>query len=74
MATKRRDEMERLRGLSVEEINDETVRLKESLFRTKFKAALGELDGIKNIKSERRQVARLQTLATQRKREQEAAS
>ena len=71
---KKRDEMERLRGLSTEELNDEVIRLKESLFRSRFKLSLGETDAVKRVRVERRQVARIQTMVGQRKREQQATS
>ena len=71
---KKRDEMERLRGLSTEDLNDEVIRLKESLFRSRFKLSLGEMDAVKRVRSERRQVARIQTMVGQRTREQQAAS
>jgi len=41
-------------------------RLKESLFRLKFKLALGEVDAVKRIREEKRSLARLQTLLQQR--------
>jgi len=71
---KKRDEMERLRGLSTEELNDEVIRLKESLFRSRFKLSLGETDAVKRVRVERRQVARIQTMVGQRTREQQATS
>lgn len=71
---KKRDEMERLRGLSTEELNDEVIRLKESLFRSRFKLSLGDTDAVKRVRVERRQVARIQTMVGQRTREQQATS
>jgi large subunit ribosomal protein L29 len=44
----------------------ETARLKESLFRLKFKLALGEVDAVKRIREEKRSLARLQTLSRER--------
>ena len=44
----------------------ETVRLRESLFRLKFKLALGEVDAVKRIRQEKKSLARLETLARQR--------
>jgi ribosomal protein L29 len=35
--------------------------LKESLFRLNFKLALGEVDAIKNIRQEKKSLARIQT-------------
>ena len=63
---KRREELDKYHDLSEEELRAETVRLKESLFRLKFKLALGEVDAVKRIREEKRSLARLNTLARQR--------
>ncbi len=59
---KRREELEKIREMSDEDLRDEVMRRKESLFRLKFKAALGEVDAVKNIRRERRSLARLNTI------------
>ncbi|MDT5122380.1 MAG: Ribosomal protein [Acidobacteriota bacterium] len=58
---KRREEIERLRDTSDEDLHSEAARLKESLFRLNFKLALGEVDAIKNIRQEKKSLARIQT-------------
>jgi large subunit ribosomal protein L29 len=63
---KRREELDKYHDLSEEELLAETARLKESLFRLKFKLALGEVDAVKRIRDERKSLARLQTLTRQR--------
>ena len=63
---KRREELDKYRELSVDELRAETARIKESLFRLKFKLALGEVDAVKRIREEKRSLARLQTLSRQR--------
>ncbi len=63
---KRREEIEKLREMSDEDLQAEAERLKESLFRLNFKLALGEVDAIKRIRQERKSLARIQTLARQR--------
>ena len=63
---KRREELDKYRDLSEEELRAEKARLKESLFRLKFKLALGEVDAVKRIREEKRSMARLQTLLQQR--------
>ena len=63
---KRREELDKYRDLSEEELRAEQARLKESLFRLKFKLALGEVDAVKRIREEKRSMARLQTLMQQR--------
>ncbi|MDQ3472202.1 MAG: 50S ribosomal protein L29 [Acidobacteriota bacterium] len=63
---KRREELDKYRDLSEEELRAEAGRLQESLFRLKFKLALGEVDAVKRIRQEKRSLARIQTLARQR--------
>ena len=63
---KRREEIERLTGMSDEELRDEAGRLKESLFRLNFKLALGDVDAVKTARREKKTLARVQTLMRQR--------
>ena len=63
---KRRDELTRYEDFSEDELRAEIARLKESLFRLKFKLALGEVDAVKRIRQERKSLARLQTISRQR--------
>lgn len=63
---KKREELDRYRDLSDEELTAEVARLRESLFRLKFKLALGEVDAIKRIRQEKRSLARIQTLSSER--------
>jgi ribosomal protein L29 len=70
---KRREEVERLTGMSDEELKDEAARLKESLFRLNFKLALGEVDAVKTVRREKKALARVQTLMRQRAGQQQQA-
>ncbi|HEX9629312.1 MAG TPA: 50S ribosomal protein L29 [Pyrinomonadaceae bacterium] len=63
---KRREELDKMLDLSAEELKAESARLKESLFRLKFKLALGEVDAVKRIREEKKSLARLQTISRQR--------
>jgi len=63
---KKREELERLRDTSDEDLRAEAARLKESLFRLNFKLALGEVDAIKNVRQEKKSLARIQTLIRER--------
>ena len=69
---KRHEELEKLRGMSDEDLREEAQRIKESLFRLNFKLALGEMDAVKRLRQEKRTLARLQTLITERQGEQAA--
>jgi large subunit ribosomal protein L29 len=63
---KKREELERLRDTSDEDLKAEAARLKESLFRLNFKLALGEVDAIKNVRQEKKSLARIRTLMRER--------
>jgi large subunit ribosomal protein L29 len=63
---KRREELDRLRDLTNEDLTAEAARLKESLFRLNFKLALGEVDAVKRIRQEKKSLARIQTLVRER--------
>jgi len=62
---KRREELDKYRELGADEIRAETARLRESLFRLKFKLALGEVDAVKRIRQEKKSLSRLETLSRQ---------
>jgi large subunit ribosomal protein L29 len=68
---KRREELDRLRDQSKEDLQAEAARLKESLFRLNFKLALGEVDAVKRIRQERRSLARIHTLVRERETQAE---
>ncbi|HKP73159.1 MAG TPA: 50S ribosomal protein L29 [Pyrinomonadaceae bacterium] len=70
---KKREELDKLRGMSEEELQEEAARIKESLFRLNFKLALGELDAVKRLRQEKRTLARLRTLISERQNEQAAS-
>ena len=68
---KKREELDRLREMSADELREENDRLKESLFRLNYKLAMGEMDAVKNLRREKKSLARIQTLV--RERETQAA-
>jgi ribosomal protein L29 len=59
---KRKEVMDQLRDMSVEELKEQADTLKESLFRLKFKKSLGVGDTINDIRREKRTLARVYTL------------
>lgn len=71
---KRREELERLHDTSDEDLKAEAARLKESLFRLNFKLALGEVDAIKNVRLEKKSLARIRTIMREREREAQAGT
>ncbi len=68
-----REEWDRLREMSDEDLQGEVGRLKESLFRLNYKLALGEVDAVKRIRREKKTLARVQTLISERSQAQVAA-
>ena len=71
---KRKEELQQLREMNVEELRDQADALKESLFRLKFKKSLGVGETVKDIRREKRTLARVYTLIRQRETETEKAN
>jgi large subunit ribosomal protein L29 len=63
---KKREELDKYRDMPEDELRAEAARLRESLFRLKFKLALGEVDAVKRIRQEKKSLARIETLTRQR--------
>ena len=68
---KRREELDKLREMSDEDLQQEAARLKESLFRLNFKLALGEMDAVKTVRREKKFLARIQTMMREREQQQQ---
>lgn len=66
---KRKEVMEQLRDMSVEELREQADTLKESLFRLKFKKSLGVGDTVNDIRREKKTLARVYTLINERESE-----
>ena len=62
---KRKEVMEQLREMDVDELREQADSLKESLFRLKFKKSLGVGESVNDIRRERKTLARVQTLIMQ---------
>ena len=63
---KKREELDKFHELGEDELHAEAARLRESLFRLKFKLALGEVDAVKRIRQEKKSLARIETITRQR--------
>jgi large subunit ribosomal protein L29 len=63
---KRREELDKYRDMGEDELRAEATRLRESLFRLKFKLALGEVDAVKRIRQDKRSLSRIQTIVRER--------
>jgi large subunit ribosomal protein L29 len=55
-----------LRELSDEDLSARVDELKEQTFRLRFKLALGNVDTVKQIRANRKDMARVQTLLRER--------
>ena len=60
--------VEELKGKSVEELNQELVSAKKELFNLRFQNATNQLDNTARIKDVRRNIARIQTVITEKAR------
>lgn len=58
--------VEELKNKSVEELNQELVAAKKELFNLRFQNATNQLDNTARIKDVRRNIARIQTVITQK--------
>jgi ribosomal protein L29 len=59
---KRKEQLDQLKEMNAAELNEQADALKESLFRLKFRKALGVGDTIKDIRREKKTLARVYTL------------
>lgn len=57
-----KSKLEKVREQSSEELAKRVGEIKESLFRLKFKKALGDTDTVQRLRKERKELARLLTL------------
>jgi large subunit ribosomal protein L29 len=67
---KRHEELKSLHSMSDEQLKEEAVRLKESLFRLNFKLALGEVDAVNAVRREKKTLARVRTMMRERREQQ----
>jgi len=55
------------RGMDVEKIDDEVVKLKKEQFNLRFQRATGQLENTARVRQVRRDIARLKTVARQKR-------
>ena len=60
--------IEELKGKSVEELNKDIVAAKKELFNLRFQNATNQLDNTARIKDVRKNIARIQTVITEKAR------
>ena len=67
---KRKELLEQLREMDVNELKEQADSLKESLFRLKFKKSLGVGDATNDIRREKKTLARVNTLIKEKEKAQ----
>ena len=55
-----------VRGLTLDQLNDELVKLKKEQFNLRFQAASGQLENTARVREIRRDIARIQTITRQK--------
>jgi len=70
---KRKEQLDQLKDMSVEDLNEQADALKESLFRLKFRKTLGVGDTINYIRREKKTLARVHTLLNAKRSEADKA-
>ena len=63
---KRKEQLDQLREMEIGELREQADSLKESLFRLKFRKTLGVGETVNDIRREKRTLARVYTLITER--------
>ena len=71
---KRKEQSEQLRDMNLQELNDQADALKESLFRLKFRKTLGVGDTIKDIRREKKTLARVYTIIGEKQKAEKKVS
>ena len=64
-----KEQLNQLREMNVQELQDQADALKESLFRLKFRKALGVGEVVSDIKREKRTLARVFTVINEKQAE-----
>lgn len=63
---KKESESDRIRALDVATIEKNISELKQELFNLRFQAAVGKLENTAQIKKNKKQIARMKTILTER--------
>ena len=66
MTVKTNKYVEELKGKSAAELNEELVAAKKELFNLRFQNATNQLDNTSRIKEVRKNIARIQTVITEK--------
>ena len=66
---KRKEQLNQLGEMTLDELKEQADALKESLFRLKFRKTLGVGETVKDIRREKKTLARVYTLINQKEAE-----
>jgi large subunit ribosomal protein L29 len=56
-----------LRGMTLDQLDDEFLKLKKERFNLRFQRATGQLENTARVRQVRRDIARIRTVATQKR-------
>jgi ribosomal protein L29 len=70
---KRKEQLDQLGEMTADELSDQADALKESLFRLKFRKTLGVGEVVKDIRREKKTLARVYTLLNKKGSEAKTA-
>jgi large subunit ribosomal protein L29 len=68
-----KEQLDQLRDMDVNELKEQADALKESLFRLKFRKTLGVGETVNDIRREKKTLARVYTLITEKEAEAKKA-
>jgi large subunit ribosomal protein L29 len=57
-----------IRSMSVDQLDDEVMKLKKEQFNLRFQRATGQLENTSRVRQVRRDIARIKTIARQKRR------
>ena len=63
-----------LRAMTIDQLDDEVLKLKKEQFNLRFQRATGQLENTSRVRQVRRDIARIKTVAAQKRPGQPAAS
>ena len=63
-----------LRAMSVDQLDDEVLKLKKEKFNLRFQRATGQLENTSRVRQVRRDIARIKTVASQKRPGQPAGT
>jgi large subunit ribosomal protein L29 len=64
---------EDLRSMTVDQLDDEALKLKKERFNLRFQRATGQLENTARVRQVRRDIARIKTIAAQKRAGQSAS-